>query len=101
MWQNDRMGILTVSEREWDVDDWLIEMLHPEWHERAACRGMDPAMFFPERSNPELMRAALRVCAGCPVRAECEVAGRDHHQGVWGGKTPAMRRHQRRREARR
>lgn len=81
-----------ASEREWDVDDMLIEMLHPEWHRRAACRGMDPAIFYPERPNHALTTRALKVCATCEVRDECDAAGRYHTLGVWGGKTPAMRR---------
>lgn len=97
MWQTDGVAPTMASEREWDVDDLLIEMLHPEWHKQAACRGMDPAVFFPERSAPELVRAALRVCANCPVKSECADAGQEHNQGVWGGTSPAMRRRQRRR----
>lgn len=46
-----------------------------DWRARAACRDMDGELFFPtaeagqERERAEA--AAKRVCAGCPVRAQC------------------------------
>lgn len=42
------------------------------WEEDAACATVDPAIFFPEKSvgwRPTEM--ARKVCATCPVRAEC------------------------------
>lgn len=46
-----------------------------DWRSRAACRGSEPETFFPTATEgPELARAeaaAKRICAGCPVRAEC------------------------------
>ncbi|WP_443051890.1 WhiB family transcriptional regulator [Streptomyces sp. NBC_00304] len=44
--------------------------------EATACEGLDPAIFFPEASDPSHRpspgeRAALAVCAVCPVRAWC------------------------------
>lgn len=45
------------------------------WKHRAACRGVDPELFFPvAESGPvhdEQVAAAKRVCARCPVRSEC------------------------------
>jgi WhiB family redox-sensing transcriptional regulator len=35
------------------------------WHEQAACRGLDPDLFFPERGDDA--RAARAVCATCPL----------------------------------
>lgn len=63
-----------------------------EWMIEAACLGMDPDTFFPERgeSSPK----ARRVCGGCAVRAECL----DHalrfgeRHGIWGGTTERERR---------
>lgn len=57
----------------------------PDWYRRAACRGMDPEMFFPNRGSRAA--EARAVCATCPVRAECLEAGRLEHYGVWGGTT--------------
>ncbi|MEW1798144.1 WhiB family transcriptional regulator [Streptomyces niveus] len=69
----------------------------------AACTGVDPDLFFPEASDAAgpasaAERAALAVCAGCPVRDwcldreldECTVASRI--QGVRGGLRQADRR---------
>ena len=59
----------------------------PAWHARAACRGMGPALFFPDRgeSNDE----AKAVCARCPVRRECFDAAPLY--GVWAGLSPRGR----------
>jgi len=63
-----------------------------EWMMRAACRGMDAAMFFPEKG--ENAGDAKTVCEGCPVRAEClELALVKREQfGVWGGLSEKDRR---------
>lgn len=88
-----------VSEREWDVDDFLLEMLHPAWHRDAACRGMDAKIFYPH--SYESAKPALTVCADCPVREQCDEAGKSDVFGIWGGKTAADRRHERRHQQRR
>lgn len=41
----------------------------PEWHTRAACRGSDPGLW-EERTGQSLR--AQRICAGCPVRQDCQ-----------------------------
>jgi len=38
------------------------------WHERAACRGEDPDLFFPEAGDTIATRKARAICARCPVR---------------------------------
>jgi Transcription factor WhiB len=61
-----------------------------EWMDYAACRSVDPELFFPDKGGTN--RGALMVCDGCPVTVEClEYAislrvelGQLH--GVWGGK---------------
>jgi hypothetical protein len=57
----------------------------PAWHERAACRGVGPAVFFPESSTPAASAAAMRYCAGCQVIEECRAASVDEPAGVWAG----------------
>lgn len=49
-----------------------------DWRERAACRGSDPNLFFPERGDHAGLAAAKAVCNGkpgapdpCPVRDDC------------------------------
>lgn len=55
------------------------------WRLLAACRGVDPALFYDP--HPASIDAAKAVCAGCPARHECRAhaldAGEEH--GVWGG----------------
>jgi WhiB family redox-sensing transcriptional regulator len=88
-----------VKTREWDPDDaftFLLELLHPEWHKDAACRGMDPAIFYPE-NNYTSYRGQV-ICEGCPVRNLCDEAGEKESHGIWGGVLPAERRDAKRRK---
>jgi WhiB family redox-sensing transcriptional regulator len=62
------------------------------WQERAACRGMDPGLFFPEKGSTLQADKARAVCAGCPVRDQCLEAGRTEKYGVWGGLSHRERR---------
>lgn len=67
--------------------------MRPDWYDDAACRGMDPAVFFPDHHGDH--RAALAVCATCPVAAHCLLeamaVGTSLH-GIWGGTTERRRR---------
>lgn len=58
-----------------------------EWVHRAACRGMDPEMFFPDQSRRAECSAAVAVCARCEVSEEClDFALASHEKfGTWGG----------------
>jgi Transcription factor WhiB/Helix-turn-helix domain len=62
----------------------------PRSLDKAACRGMDIAVFFPGGPTVE----AKRVCAGCPVQTVCRAyacaAGVEY--GVWGGQDFSPRR---------
>jgi WhiB family redox-sensing transcriptional regulator len=66
------------------------------WQERARCAEVDPELWFPEKGGGN--RAAKRVCAACPVRAEClEYILRPENAeiarfGVWAGLSPQQRR---------
>jgi WhiB family redox-sensing transcriptional regulator len=55
------------------------------WQERGACRGVDPALFFPGRG--ESTAQARAVCATCPVAAECleHALTKTERFGIWGG----------------
>ena len=62
------------------------------WRLSAACRHEDPSLFHPEVGQKT--DAAKRVCAGCPVKAECLAFGlaiRDRW-GIFGGLTYDERR---------
>jgi WhiB family redox-sensing transcriptional regulator len=64
-------------------DDWKVD---------AACRGMDPELFFTERG--ESTADAKAVCRSCPVRAECLDYALAHVErfGVWGAMSERERR---------
>jgi len=63
-----------------------------DWATRAACRAQGVDMF-PDAGDPEAMRAALAVCAECPVRVECLRHAVEHDElyGIWGGTTQRAR----------
>ena len=72
------------------------------WRQRAACRGVDPDIFYPV--SDEDAEEAKAICDGCGVRETClEYALANHErEGVWGGATERERRRmlrQRRRSA--
>jgi WhiB family redox-sensing transcriptional regulator len=72
------------------------------WRRRAACRGIEPEIFYPV--SEEEAEEAKAVCAQCEVRQAClEFALNNRERdGVWGGATERERRRiirQRRRSA--
>jgi WhiB family redox-sensing transcriptional regulator len=72
------------------------------WRHSAACRDVDPAVFFPVGlTGPAIKQiaAAKAICHGCPVRLVClQYALANHHDdGVWGGQDEGERRDLRRR----
>ena len=72
------------------------------WNDQAACRGLDPEIFYPV-SEEEAERAKA-VCGQCAVQASCleHALGSRERDGVWGGATEKERRRiirQRRRTA--
>ncbi|WP_028648688.1 WhiB family transcriptional regulator [Nocardiopsis sp. CNT312] len=62
------------------------------WQAHAACRGMDPDLWFPAQGGA--VRAAKRVCRACPVQVNClaEAMRRGEPYGVWGGASEEERR---------
>ena len=72
-----------------------------EWRARAACRSVDPELFFPTAETGPVhdaqVTAAKAVCAVCPVRVEClDEALMRIPEGIAGGLTPQERRRLRR-----
>jgi WhiB family redox-sensing transcriptional regulator len=62
------------------------------WRKRAACRGLDPEVFYP--AADEYADEAKAICAMCPVHQAClehALANRER-EGVWGGATERERR---------
>lgn len=64
------------------------------WRGEAACRTSHPDLFFPDATDDVNRKRAVRVCTGCPVRAEClrEALRNDEPHGIWGGYGPMTRR---------
>lgn len=64
-----------------------------DWRDHAACVYVDAELFFPEKGRIDMARAARRICAGCPVTAECLDWAQEHEKdyGVYGGLTPEER----------
>lgn len=73
-----------------------------EWRELAACRDLDPNLFFPiGTTGPALdqIEAAKAICAQCPVLQPCLQYALETNQeaGVWGGLAEDERRRLRKR----
>lgn len=68
----------------------------PLWRSAAACRGLNPSVFYPGRQGDN--KVAKTICAGCPVQPEClETALLVGEKfGVWGGLSERERRRLRR-----
>lgn len=70
------------------VDDLLtaIAAPTPDWHHQAACRGINPDLFFPTAGR-NTANNALETCHSCPVRTECLDAHLYENHGIFGGTT--------------
>lgn len=71
-----------------------LNILKPEWVEDAACYGMGWDLFFPDRpDSKKAIEKAKKVCAGCPVKAQClDYAIETDSPGIWAGLGPRQRR---------
>lgn len=72
------------------------DFYNPEYREHAACKGLVPRDFFPERItkvNLPRIRTLLQTCEGCSVRVDClfEAVKMDY-DGIWGGMPEKERR---------
>ena len=68
-----------------------------DWRHHAACRDVDPELFFPiGNTGPALLQIeeAKYVCRRCPVSESCLRWALDSGQdaGVWGGTSEDERR---------
>jgi WhiB family transcriptional regulator, redox-sensing transcriptional regulator len=67
------------------------------WLDLAACRDIDPELFFAERGEQAKAHAAKQVCASCPVQEPCQdlavtaATGRGDDHGIFGGTKPHQR----------
>lgn len=71
-----------------------------DWRDHAACRDVDPDLFFPlgiSGASLHQIDEAKQVCRTCPVCAPCLLWALDSGDaGVWGGTTEDERRNYRR-----
>lgn len=72
----------------------LLALAQPPWISDANCRGLDAALFHPERAHQKDASDAKKVCAGCTVRAQCLQFALETNQehGIWGGMSERERR---------
>lgn len=58
------------------------------WRQEAACRDMNPNLFFPSEKANRQIKAAKAICRGCFCRTQClEYALETDSEGIWGGTT--------------
>jgi WhiB family transcriptional regulator, redox-sensing transcriptional regulator len=71
----------------------LLRTSAAEWRSEAACRGLNPDLFFSARGDTSDVRKAKAVCAECPVREPCLEYALDASEsvGTWAGTTPRER----------
>ena len=69
---------------------------HAAWTARAACRGHEPELWWPDGNDTRSVRRALAICHfTCPVLAECRewaLSNMPDSEGIAGGLTGPQRR---------
>jgi WhiB family transcriptional regulator, redox-sensing transcriptional regulator len=91
-------ALLRLAPHDFEPD--VLELLErPAWHADAACRGVGPSAFYPERG--ESLEPAREHCRRCSVTVECAAAGAGEDAGVWAGQSGRQRRLERPRQRRR
>lgn len=55
------------------------------WVKKAACRGMDTNIWYPEKGQTTNANIAMAICRTCPVQRQCGEYGADDKHGIWGG----------------
>lgn len=79
-----------------DDDINLLLPIRPQldesWRDKAACKGVDPKLFFPERGDDTV--TPKRICASCPVAEPCLDYAMQLNEkfGIWGGASERQRR---------
>jgi WhiB family redox-sensing transcriptional regulator len=63
------------------------------WQDQALCAETDPDVFYPEKGQNDMMRAARTLCRLCNVRQACLEYAIEHNErlGIWGNTTFAER----------
>ena len=74
--------------------NWFKLRWNPELTEKAACKGLDVELFYPDKDifTPDEERLFARMCAEWAVMEMCLEWGLAHERsGIWGGTTPYRR----------
>ncbi|MDP9019779.1 MAG: WhiB family transcriptional regulator [Actinomycetota bacterium] len=73
----------------------LLDIDVPAWRKQAACRGVDPSLFFPPGDGVHVVSSvydrARAVCSPCPVQLVCLKEHLDERDGFWGNTSPKER----------
>ena len=91
-----------ATARRWAAGFRAALIVQEGWRSRAACRFVDPDLFFPISASGralEQVAEAKAICAGCGVWRQCRAFAMQTHQlhGIWGGLTEQERGYGRRR----
>lgn len=79
--------------------DWMFQVRPESWMYSGLCAQSDPDAWFPDKGGD--VGPAKRICARCPVVAECLAFALEHEEaGVWGGTSEVERRRMRTRVVR-
>jgi WhiB family redox-sensing transcriptional regulator len=94
-------GWRNVSQSSIPGPKGLKRMTAMDWRHGAACRDIDPEIFFPiGATGPALaqIQAAQAICGTCNVQKDCLEWALETGQdaGIWGGMTEDDRREMRR-----
>lgn len=75
-----------------DLRELLGDLHAQTWRSDAACRGVDPEIFHPERG--ESTAYPRSICASCPVQADCREYAviANEKYGIWGDTSRRERR---------
>lgn len=87
------MGIDSPSQSRYGQNQAQEEGdMNTEWMADGKCREYPAATFFPQDGVGVIK--AQRICATCPVAADCLEYALENHvdHGVWGGKSERERR---------
>ena len=85
-WNKKDQVELKIQEQTKRLGLQILKPTLEDWSYKAACRGGDPKIFFPDSLADT--EAAEAICKGCPVQVPCgEFAVQNGEKyGVWGGK---------------
>jgi WhiB family transcriptional regulator, redox-sensing transcriptional regulator len=64
------------------------------WRDEGECRGLDPAVFYPDEDDEIAVDMAKAICESCPVLDACRehAIARREKLGIWGATTWRERR---------